>query len=556
MDNATLASQLKLLSRLMDIHGESTFKIRSYANAAFQIERHPRPLKEMTENDIFQIKGIGEAIGKKIIALLNTGQLSLLEKYLENTPEGILEMLRIKGLGPKKIGVVWKELGIENVGELLYACNENRLLLYKGFGAKTQENIRLAIEFYVASQGQFLFAKIEDLALQLIQHFKNELGENVDVSLTEDIRRQCNTLDKIALVISRPSEEIRQHIPAGFEIIAEEKDYLILNNGQNTQIKIFPCKEETFGMVLFHTTGSKDFLETFFKKYPSLSQQRYATEKEIFNAAGLPEIPAFYRENALQLATVEKKGLPPFIQPFQMKGIIHAHSSWSDGKNSLKEMALHAKSHGFEYLVISDHSQSAVYAKGLNPERIKAQHEQIDELNEKLFPFKIFKSIEADILNDGSLDYTDTILSTFDLVIASIHSNLKMDEQKAMQRLLRAIENPYTTILGHCTGRLLLSRSGYPVNHKKIIESCAQHNVAIEINANPRRLDMDWSWIPYALECGVLLSIDPDAHSLAGMKDVRYGVLSAQKGGLTAAKNLSSFSLEDFETFLIRSREK
>lgn len=550
MDNSSLAGQFKLLAKLMDVHGENSFKTRSYSNAAFQIERLPRPLSDMNEEDIFRIKGIGQAIGKKILTILETGSFPLLEKYLQNTPEGILEMLHIKGLGPKKIAAVWKELGIENVGELLYACNENRLLLYKGFGAKTQENIRLAIEFYTASKGQFLYAKVEEFASKIIQHWKTVLGEKVPVSLTEDIRRQCNTLDKISLVIGSSAEAIKQHLPAGYEIIAEENDFLVLNNDLNVKLKIFYCEEETFGSVLFHTTGHKDFVDAFFEKYPAVQSKTFSTEKEIFAAAGLSEIPAFYRENAAQLDKVKKNSLPAFIQPSQIKGIIHAHSSWSDGKNSLEEMALHAQKQGYEYLVISDHSQSATYAKGLKPERIKAQHEEIDELNQKLAPFHIFKSIEADILNDGSLDYNDNILSTFDLVIASIHSNIKMDEQKAMQRLLRAIENPFTKILGHCTGRLLLSRSGYPVDPKQIIEACAKHDVVIEINANPRRLDMDWSWIPYALECGVLLSIDPDAHSLAGMKDVKYGVLSAQKGGLTADKNLSSFSLKEFEAFL------
>jgi len=211
---------------------------------------------------------------------------------------------------------------------------------------------------------------------------------------------------------------------------------------------------------------------------------------------------------------------------------------------------------GYEYLVISDHSQSAFYANGLREERIVAQHQQIDELNKNLYPFRIFKSIESDILNDGSLDYSDDVLASFDLVIASIHSNLKMTEEKAMMRLMNAIENPFTSILGHMTGRLLLSRNGYPVDHRRIIDACIANNVVIELNAHPRRLDIDWRWIQEATDKGVLISINPDAHSLEGFEDCKYGVLVAQKAGLTKYQNLSSYSLAEFEEFLGEQHEK
>jgi len=219
-------------------------------------------------------------------------------------------------------------------------------------------------------------------------------------------------------------------------------------------------------------------------------------------------------------------------------------------------MATAAKAADFEYLVLSDHSQSATYASGLTPDRVAAQHAEIDALNAQMAPFKIFKSIEADILGDGSLDYSPQVLATFDLVIASVHSNLKMSEERAMSRVMAAIANPYTTILGHPTGRLLLSRKGYPLDHKAIIDACAEHSVVLEINAHPRRLDLDWRWIDYALEKGVLLSIDPDAHSINGFNDVHYGAVIAQKGGLTAQHNLSSFTLTQFEEFIARNRAK
>ena len=247
--------------------------------------------------------------------------------------------------------------------------------------------------------------------------------------------------------------------------------------------------------------------------------------------------------------------MPALIQFSDIKGIIHSHSNWSDGLHTIEEMAKACIDQGFEYLVISDHSKSAFYANGLSEDRLREQHRYIDELNIRLTPFHIFKSVESDILNDGRLDYSDSVLATFDLVIASVHSNLKMSEEKAMSRLLTAIQNPYTRILGHPTGRLLLSRAGYPINHKTLIDACAAHGVVIELNAHPRRLDMDWRWIRYALEKNVLISVDPDAHTIAGYHDVHYGVLTGQKGGLTADKNLSSFTLKQMTEFVSAKRK-
>lgn len=260
------------------------------------------------------------------------------------------------------------------------------------------------------------------------------------------------------------------------------------------------------------------------------------------------------RESPTIIERAANNTLPKLIEPGDIKGIIHNHSNWSDGLFTLEEMATALIAKGMEYLVISDHSKSAAYANGLTEERIVQQQLLIDELNQKLAPFKIFKSIECDILGDGSLDYSDDVLKSFDLVIASVHSNLYMNETKAMERLTKAIENPYTTILGHLTGRLLLSRNGYPIDHKKIIDTCVAHNVVIEINANPHRLDLDWRWIEYALSKNALLSINPDAHTIEGFDDIVYGAIASQKGGLTAASNLSSFSLAEFEAFVTKRK--
>jgi DNA polymerase (family 10) len=310
----------------------------------------------------------------------------------------------------------------------------------------------------------------------------------------------------------------------------------------------FLCTEaDDFQRHLFETSCSEEFLLAWKEKFSITTEQ---AEEDYFSKHKINFIPAFLREDPEWINLASEAPLPAFVTYDDIRGIIHSHSNWSDGSNTLEEMASECKARGLEYLVISDHSKSAFYANGLNEERIAAQHQQIDELNKKLAPFRIFKSIECDILNDGSLDYSNDILASFDLVITSVHSNLKMSEEKAMNRLLRAIENPYTTILGHMTGRLLLSRPGYPVDHHKIIDACRANHVVIELNAHPRRLDMDWRFIRKATSKGVLISIDPDAHALDGFDDNHYGVLAAQKGGLTKEQNLSSFSLPAFESFL------
>ncbi len=309
---------------------------------------------------------------------------------------------------------------------------------------------------------------------------------------------------------------------------------------------------------LFNTTGSAEFLKAFHQSFPAIKYDGAAATDDdaiIFTNNKIPYILPCLRETAGIIEKAKKNTLPKLIQTEDVRSIIHSHSNWSDGSNTVEEMAKECIKRGLEYLVLSDHSQSAFYANGLKEDRIREQHRNIDELNTQLDPFKIFKSIESDILYDGSLDYPEEILKTFDLVIASVHSILKMNEEKAMKRLITAIENPYTTILGHMTGRLLLSRNGYPVDHKKIIEACAANHVVIELNAHPRRLDIDWKWIDYAIEKGVLLSIDPDAHALDGFDDIKYGVLAAQKGGMTKQNNLSSFSLKEFDSWLAKTRK-
>jgi DNA polymerase (family X) len=553
MNNKEISNQFSLLSKLMDVHGENSFRSKTYSIAAYKIGQLTVDLQTLSEEDIFKINGIGEAIGKKISEILSTGKMNILEDLIFKTPQGILEMLKIKGIGAKKISLIWKEMEIESIGELLYACHENRLLHYKGFGKKTQDNVIESIEFYLSQQGSFLFAQVENIVHELDVFLKKLFSTN-DVKITGDFARQEETLDVLDFVITSDAETIIKTLAQfeSFQLIENASDYILYQHNNGIKIKLHPVEKNGFVKRVFETTGSIEFVTAFKNDYAETAFQHARNEEEIFTHAALQHIPGYLRNDPEILKVAAKNKIPKLIQPNDIKGIIHCHSNWSDGINTLEELATACIKNGKEYLVISDHSKSATYAHGLNEDQIRAQHQLVDELNEKLRPFKIFKSIESDILNDGNLDYSDAILSTFDLVIASVHSNLKMNEEKAMMRLITAIENPYTTILGHMTGRLLLSRKGYPLDHKKIIDACAANKVVIEINAHPRRLDMRWQWINYALSKNVLLSIDPDAHSIAEFDNTRYGVLIAQKAMVTAKDNLSSFSLKDFEIFLQR----
>lgn len=558
MDNYQIADSFSLLSKLMDIHGENSFKAKSYASAAFNIEKLPLQLSETPHEKIFGIKGIGESTGKKIIELLQTGELSALKEIIIKTPPGIIEMLSIKGIGPKKIAVIWKEMEIETIGELLYACQENRLKLFKGFGEKTQQSIEENIEFYLRNQGIFLYAQVEAVFPQ-VKNYLEKLFFPENVRATGAYKRQLLTIEELEFVINHSNEVVKQKMQSAQppQLLEETKDHLLykLNNGLKLR---FYTGTQHRDERLFHTSGSQEFIDAFKKNFSKIDFSLNGKEdddKHFFDQAGIHYIEPYLRESAAIIQTAKSASIPTLIKASDIKGIIHSHSNWSDGSYTLEEMAKAAIAKGLEYLVISDHSKTAFYANGLTEERIKEQHHYIDELNAKLAPFKIFKSIESDILNDGALDYSNLVLSTFDLVIASVHSNLKMTEEKAMMRLLKAIENPYTTILGHMTGRLLLSRKGYPVDHKKIIDACAANHVVIELNAHPSRLDIDWQHIDYALKKNVLISIDPDAHELKGFDDVHYGVLAAQKAMVTKEQNLSSFNLKEFESFLSKTKK-
>ena len=554
MDNYAIADQLSLLSKLMDIHGENAFKSKSYSSAAFAIEKLPQPLVGLSKEKICSLRGIGESVGNKVMEIIQTGELQALKEIIANTPEGVLEMMSIKGLGPKKIHTVWKELGINSIDALREACQQNRIAEKKGFGEKTQQNILNAIQFQQTNKGRFLYAQVEDFVQALQTKLQEKFTEHMFV-VTGEFRRQLDVIEVLEWVTTASGKDLIHFFgEEEIQVTSESDDLLELLANDSIRIHFHLTSADAFYQKLFDTTGSPEFLVAFRNREGWKDLQQCTTEEELFSASNLPWVPPFLRETESVLTKVSSIHTDDIIQTSDIKGLIHSHSNWSDGAYTIEQMAKELIALGFEYLVISDHSKAAFYANGLSEEKIIEQHRLIDQLNKQLAPFKIYKSIECDILNDGTMDYSNKVLSSFDLVIASVHSNLDMPEEKAMMRLTGAISNPYVTILGHMTGRLLLKRRGYPVDHKAIIDACAAHKVVIEINAHPVRLDIDWRWIDYALEKGVLLSINPDAHALDEFQNIKYGVLVAQKGGLTKKHNLSSFSRDEFEKFLLERR--
>jgi len=406
MHNYEIAEYFSLLSKLMDIHGENPFKTKSYANAAFTLDKLTEPVTEMDPAQLFSIRGIGEAIGKKVQQIIASNHLDLLDEYIQKTPPGIIEMIKIKGLGPKKIATIWKELEIESVGELLYACDENRLINYKGFGAKTQQNIKEALEFYLQHQGSYLYQELENITASLLlalgQNFPNEQH-----SIVGGYARQMESLDFLEVLTTLSKEKLLTFLTEKNFDCSSQEDYLSSKGADQFEIRWYFSDPNQFIFNQFKLNSSESFWEAIqaLPNYTAakLDNATFKEEQEIFNALDLGFIPPAQRELPIIIEKVAgKKALPKTIQAADIKGIIHSHSTWSDGIHTIEEMAKAAINKGYEYLVISDHSKSAFYANGLSAERIIAQHKEIDALNKKLAPFVIFKSIESDILNDGS----------------------------------------------------------------------------------------------------------------------------------------------------------
>ena len=530
MTNKEIAYAFDDLANLMELHGEDEFRIRSYRNAYLTLRKLDVSLSELDDDAIKGIKGVGNAITGKIRELLDHGKMGNLEKYKEKTPAGVQEMLEINGFGPKKVRQVWQEMGIETVGELWYACNENRLVEYKGFGLKTQEDLLKKLDFFQKSRGKLHMDAAEEVADQVCAMLTAKL-RGAYVAPVGDVRRRCPVVERVEILIGYNGEITAALDPEKLPLSdSDDNRHEVKLNGE-TPVTLHQCLAEEFGSKLFRLTGSQAFVQGFAERHPGKEFRNLRSEYDVFEKAGTAFVVPELRESATPTALAPGAEL---IEQQHLLGVLHVHTTWSDGLHSLRQMCERARDLGYQYIGITDHSQSAFYANGLKPDRVRQQWDEIDALQAEMGQFRILKGIESDILNDGSLDYDDALLDQFDFIIASVHSNLKMTREKATERVVRAIQHPRTTILGHPTGRLLLSREGYPLDWDAVFEACKKHGVAIELNAHPYRLDIDYTLIPQAMAHGIPISINPDAHSLSGFEVVRYGLAVARKGGLTA----------------------
>lgn len=567
MSNSDIVETIELTAKLLELHNEDEFKIKTYTNAAYNLDKYVGELAQLDFPQLTQIQGVGKMMAGKILEMVSTGQLRDLVELLAKTPEGVIEMFKIKGLGAKKIKVLWNELGIDNLNELQIACENGSIAKVKGFGGKTQDSILESLKFIQSQAGKLRMDKAAILAEIILEVIQNNFPK---VEITGQIRRKTETVDTLTFLIAYEGnlptfemEGFEQDLKASSPFVWRGK---YLENKILIEIRF--VLESDFVAKQFIYSAHEDHLKKRNENGISLLNtainiKEISTQEEaevaIYEKFGVPYIIPEMREGLNEFEWVKKHSNDELVTWNSLKGILHNHSTYSDGQHSLEQMATYCKELGFEYLGIADHSQSATYANGLLITKILQQHAEIEQLNKKLStdkPFKILKGIESDILGDGSLDYPDEILASFDYIVASVHSNLTMNQARATERLIRAIENPYTTILGHPTGRLLLSRQGYPIDYKEVIDCCAANGVVIEINASPYRLDLDWRWIEYALERNVMLSINPDAHEMQGYHDMNYGVAAARKGGLTANMTFNALSLVEMEAYLANRRQK
>ncbi len=569
INNEKIIDILKNLSILLEIKGENPFKARAYSNAANLIEvKNIDVIKEINEGTLSEIKGFGKALVSKLTELVNNGKLEYYEKLKQEIPLTLIDLTKIGGLGPKKVNQIWKKLNITTVEALEKACLNGELKNLKGFTEKTEEMILNGIEHKKASKGRFIQQSVKKQA-EDIWKILSELKEVEKVAITGEIRRFTETIKELNFIIGYKNFEnldetcklAIQNYCSELEIVDNLPDSYILKGITSLKVPItfrfVPF--ENYYIVLHQTTGNDEYIKSF-NKYLEQNNFRIIdnhffkdstkitinSEKELYSIIKLQYVEPELRESTKPIEIARQNQLPKLIEVTNLKGMIHVHSNWTDGQNSIREMALKSKELGFEYMVLCDHSQSAAYANGLTKERVKLQQKEIDKLNNENLGIKIIKGIESDILNDGSLDYDEETLKSFDIVIASIHSGFRMTKSEMTKRIITALKNPYTTILGHPTGRLLTVRPGYDLDMKQVIDCASDYGKIIEINSNPYRLDISWENLLYAKEIGMKTSINPDSHRTSSLTDIFIGVNVARKAWYEAKDVINTYSYEDF----------
>ncbi|MGA7720262.1 MAG: PHP domain-containing protein [Ignavibacteriaceae bacterium] len=540
---------LESIADLLEYKGENPFKVNAFRNGANAIKSSEIEFEIiLKEKALDKIKGIGKSLQSVIYEFYETGSSSVYNELKIGVPDGINELLKIRGLGSKKVKVLYNELGISNVDELESACKDNRLASLKGFGEAAQNKIASEIEKRKAYSKYILLNIADSLSEKILEKISKFETINKIVH-TGQLRRGMEVISELAFVVFTPDKNKFFKELSGTFAFTEQDDIITLNNGYPVPIVFYIVNnEEEYSNKLFFTTGSPEFIKGLNAGTVIICS---GDEHDIFKSISFPFVIPEMREKEYFEQTMPKLIQNSDLSINHFKGLLHFHTTYSDARNSLKEMITEAQKEGFEYAAVCDHSKFAVYANGLNEERVFIQKQEIIDIASS-FKLHIFQGIESDILLNGDLDYSSDFLRNFDFVAVSIHSRFSMEEEEMTRRLIKAVENPYTDLLAHPSGRLLLSRDPYKFDVKKVIDACSANKVAIEINASPQRLDLDWRWIYYAREKDCLFSINPDAHSVESISFIKYGIIAARKGGLKNSEVINCFPLEDFKKFLNR----
>lgn len=577
IEKQQVAALLDQMAQLMELDGSNPFEVRAYQNASRAISGLEGDIAELVaRGELNGVPGLGKTIIGRITELVTTGHLRQYDDLMARIPEGLRQMLRIPGLGPKRIRQINQALQITTLDELRQAAEENRIASLPGFGAKSQENILKGLVFVTEHQNRFRI----DIAESFVEEIANALRalpETVRLSVAGSIRRRKEIVKDADVVASVARDEDRAALMrtlvehpevASVTGSGDTKTSVVLRAGIALDLRV--VLDDEYPYALHHFTGSKEHnvaLRT--RMHPRgvkineyglfRGEERIpcADEADIYAAIGMQYVEPELREDRGEIEAALEHKLPVLLTERDIRGMLHVHSNWSDGGSTIREMAEATVAMGMSYLGMCDHSQVAAYANGLTPDRVKRQHEEIDRLNEEFAGrLRIFKGTECDILKDGSLDYDDDTLASFDFVVASIHGNFNLSPDEQTQRLIRAMENPYTSILGHPTGRILLQREGYSPNLEAVIERAGQLGVAIELNGDPHRLDLDWRYLRFATDRGVRIPITTDAHSPAGLNNLRYGVSAARKGWVTAAQCLNALEADSLLAFFQDQRAR
>ncbi|HZU71113.1 MAG TPA: DNA polymerase/3'-5' exonuclease PolX [Ktedonobacteraceae bacterium] len=583
MDKNQVANVLDEVGTLLELkEGTSPFEVRAYQNAARSVNALDGDIEQLVrEGKLKGVPGLGPTIIKRIEELVNTGHMEMYDELVATTPAIKLEMMRIPGVGPKKINAIYTQLHVNSIAELEQACKEGKVAALPGFGKKTQDNILQGLAFLAQHSGRFLYPVAEEEAERIYKVLR-AIPEIVRLEIGGSLRRRRETIGDIDMVASVADDagiDVRRKIMDVFtsqpsvEAITgkgDTKSSVVLKSGINMDLRV--VNDSQFPYTLHHFTGSKEHhiplrrralsmnmtindYGLFKGKEPNLELIPCKDEADIYAALGMDYIEPELREDMGEIEAAIQHKLPRLVQMSDIKGILHVHSVWSDGQNTIREMAEACIARGFTYLGMSDHSKVAAYAGGLNEDALRRQGEEIDRLNEEFAGrIHILKGTECDILRDGSLDFPDDVLASLDFVVASIHSQFNLSPEEQTQRMLRAIANPYVDIIGHPTGRILLGREGYSLDVEAIIDAAAEHHVSIEINAHPSRLDLDWRYLHRARDKGMKIPIDPDAHSIDGLDVLKYGVNIARKGWLRPQDVLNAMPLQELLDYFRKRR--